>query len=188
MKIPNKQRRTAAILFLIYILILVWVIMLKCNMEIPVRMSLQFFGDMTVEQRAEWTFCHFRFNGDGPFVSKDAIEDILVNIILFTPIGMMLPFIFKKQRFPLTALYGFLISLAFELSQFIFAIGGFAYIDLITNTVGSVLGCALFYLIYPRLKESTALKILHLTECALLCVLGFATVNTIINIEIYLLK
>jgi glycopeptide antibiotics resistance protein len=188
MKIQNKLRRTAAMLFLIYILILVWVIMLKCNMEIPVRMSLEFFGDMTVEQRAEWTFCHFRFNGDGPFISKDAIEDMLVNIVLFVPIGMMLPFIFKKHRFPMTALYGFLMTLAFELSQFIFAIGGFAYIDLITNTAGSVIGCALFYLIYPRLKENTVLKILHLAECTLLCILGFATVNTILNIELYFLK
>lgn len=185
MKITNETRKLGVLALIIYILVLVWVIMLKCNMEVPVRMSLEFFGEMTIEQRVEWTFHHFRFNGDGPLLSKDAIEDIIVNIILFIPIGAFLPFIFRNGALLLTPLYAFLITLGFELSQFIFGIGGFAYIDLITNTIGGIIGCGIFYLVTRKAKDDHIKNLLLAICCLLLCILGFGLVNTIINVDIY---
>ena len=185
MKITNETRKLGALALIIYILVLVWVIMLKCNMEVPVRMSLKFFHDMTVEQRAEWTFCHFRFNGDGGLLTKDAIEDIIVNIILFVPIGAFLPFVFRKRAYIFAPIYAFLITLGFELSQFIFGIGGFAYIDLITNTVGGIIGCGIFYLVTRKAKDDHIKNLLLAICCLLLCILGFGVVNTIINVDLY---
>ena len=65
----KSLKKDAIITFAIYMLILVWVIGLKCNMEFPVFMSKLSMGQMTLAERAEWSFCHIRFNNDGAMFS-----------------------------------------------------------------------------------------------------------------------
>lgn len=45
------------------------------------------------------------------------------NIVWFIPFGFMLPYIFKKLSYSRVVMYGFTLSLAIELSQFIFGTG-----------------------------------------------------------------
>ncbi len=67
----------------------------------------------------------------------------LLNIVLFVPLGMMLPlFCPAFQKFWKTALFGLCISLAIELLQ-IFTFRATDVNDLITNSAGTILGwCA----------------------------------------------
>lgn len=185
MKLTRLQKYSL-ITFSIYMLILIWVIGLKCNMEFPIFMSKLSMGQMTLAERAEWSFCYFRFNGDGPIYSKDAIEDMVVNVILFLAVGMTLPMIFKKHKYVWTPICGFGLSLFFEISQFFNTIGGFAYIDLITNTLGAVLGMVATHFILKAIKEDTAVIILKVASVIFSIITVFATVNTIIHIDIYM--
>ena len=186
MKNFTKLQKYSLITFGIYMLALIWVISFKCNMEWPIFMSRLSMGSMSLAERAEWSFCHFRFNGDGPIYSKDAIEDMLVNILLFLPVGMTLPMVFRRNGALITILLGFGISLAFEISQFFNMIGGFAYIDLITNTLGTALGVLLLYLIRKVVDDRLAVKILFVFQIIFSVIAIFGTVNTIINIDLYL--
>ena len=181
MKNLTKLQKYSLITFGIYMLALIWVISFKCNMEWPIFMSKLSMGQMTLAERAEWSFCHFRFNGDGPIYSKDAIEDML-----FLPVGMTLPMVFRRNVALITILLGFGISLAFEISQFFNMIGGFAYIDLITNTLGTALGVLLLYLIRKVVDDRLAVKILFVFQIIFAVIAIFGTVNTIINIDLYL--
>lgn len=187
MKSLTKLQKNALITFSIYFLVLVWVILLKCNMEWPVYVSRLSMGSMTLAERAEWSFCHFRFNEDGPIYSQAAIEDMVVNMILFLAVGMTLPLVLKEKK-ALVPFIGFGISLFFELTQFFNTIGGFAYIDLITNTLGTIIGMLFAHLIMKALKqnEKAASGILIVFQFIFSIIVGYGVVNTINHIEIYL--
>lgn len=186
MKSLTKLQKSAIFTFIVYLLVLVWVITLKCNMEWPIYVSRMMMGGMSIPERAEWSFCHFRFNGDGPFYSKDAIEDMLVNVVLFLPVGMTLPMAFEKKKYLKAPLAAFGLSLAFEISQFFNTIGGFAYIDLITNTLGAIVGMIVLHFLLKVIKPDVARVILTVFTVIFGIIVIYGTVNTINNIHIYL--
>lgn len=69
-----------------------------------------------------------------------SLEEIIENIILFIPFGMILGVI-KLWDLKRVIISGFCASLCIELFQAIFALGTFEFDDLIHNTVGTVIGC-----------------------------------------------
>ena len=83
-----------------------------------------------------------------PFLPMIAdFKNTILNIILFIPLGIMLPFLWKKYD-PLreTLFFGFLMSLAIELLQ-ILTYRASDINDLIANTIGAVLGYFVFRII-----------------------------------------
>ena len=77
------------------------------------------------------------------------------NLIWFVPLGILLPLLTKVQRS--TILWGFLLSLYIEVSQYIFGTGVSEVEDLILNTAGTVIGYGLFLLlrkVWRRRKKS----------------------------------
>lgn len=67
----------------------------------------------------------------------------ICNILMFLPVGFLLAVVFSTNRRETLAI-GFLISMAIELSQLIFALGSFEVDDLINNTFGAFLGYQVF--------------------------------------------
>lgn len=80
-----------------------------------------------------------------PFLPMIAdFKNTILNIILFIPLGIMLPFLWKKyDTLRETLFFGFLMSLAIELLQ-ILTYRATDINDLIANTVGAVLGYFVF--------------------------------------------
>ena len=80
-----------------------------------------------------------------PFLPMIAdFKNTILNIILFIPLGIMLPFLWKKYNsLRATLIFGFCMSLAIELLQ-IFTYRATDINDLIVNTVGAVLGYFVF--------------------------------------------
>ena len=80
-----------------------------------------------------------------PFLPMIAdFKNTILNIILFIPLGIMLPFLWKKYNsFRATLIFGFCMSLAIELLQ-ILTYRATDINDLIANTVGAVLGYFVF--------------------------------------------
>ena len=80
------------------------------------------------------------------------IEDLLLNIILFMPLGFLLPYIFPKFNFWKTTLSAFCISCAIEATQYLAHWGCLDIDDIINNTVGACLGYGCWAL-YKRLAR-----------------------------------
>lgn len=80
-----------------------------------------------------------------PFLPMIAdLKNTILNIILFVPLGIMLPFLWKKYNTLKAALmFGFGMSLAIEILQ-ILTYRATDINDLIANTVGTVLGYFIF--------------------------------------------
>ena len=83
-----------------------------------------------------------------PFLPMvEDFKNTILNIILFIPLGMMLPFLWKKYNaLRETLFFGFSMSLAIELLQ-ILTYRVTDINDLIANTIGAVLGYFVFRII-----------------------------------------
>lgn len=70
---------------------------------------------------------------------------LVANIYIFVPLGLLLPIVFKKMRsFLNIAVSGLACSFTIEVIQFFFKLGYFEFDDLFNNTLGTVLGYALY--------------------------------------------
>lgn len=91
-------------------------------------------------------------------VLKDIFLGFICNIILFLPLGFLMPIINRKvYNAKRIVLIGFLISFIIELLQLMTSIAGLTYDrvfdvdDIIANVIGSVIG----FLIYKSLRKKT---------------------------------
>ena len=73
-------------------------------------------------------------------VHATPIEDLLLNIILFIPLGFLLPYIWPKLNAWKTILVGFCCSLCVEATQYLAHWGCFDVDDLFNNTLGTCIG------------------------------------------------
>lgn len=93
-----------------------------------------------------------------PFVPMLAdLKNTVLNVILFAPLGVMLPFLWKKYgTLKSTMLFGFGMSLAIELLQ-ILTYRATDVNDVITNTLGVAVGYEIYRLIsklIPSLRKN----------------------------------
>lgn len=76
--------------------------------------------------------------------NSEMAREVFLNILLYVPMGYLIPFIFKSLRshvFVVTFI-GFLCSCATETAQLIYHIGYFQIDDIVTNTFGCLIGAA----------------------------------------------
>lgn len=79
---------------------------------------------------------------------------MILNILLYIPMGFLLPQVIHKLRFGRVVLMGFLASLLTETVQLVFHLGWFDVDDLINNTLGTLMGFILFALFIKRRHRS----------------------------------
>ena len=178
MEITKKIKTQALITFILYMLVLFWIIILKCNMKVPISDTRALNEGKDLWQR----FSEYLVTK----TVKTDFKDSVVNVILFLPVGMLLPFFFKKWKYLKTCAIGFLITAFLEIFQIISCYGWFTYADIIHNTAGAAIGALIHFLLLKIAKE----KPLSITFYVLFAVLGATTligyVNTVINIGIYI--
>ncbi len=81
--------------------------------------------------------------------------NILGNILMFAPLGLLLPLLWKDFRnFSKTVLFGFVVSFIIEFSQ-LFLARGTDIDDLILNTIGTTLGYLTFIVIHKFFPKFT---------------------------------
>lgn len=75
----------------------------------------------------------------------NGVSNVMGNIIVFIPLGYMVPMIFKKfSKLNKVFMVSAMLSLFFEVSQYIFGIGSTDIDDIILNAFGGVIGYVLF--------------------------------------------
>lgn len=96
-------------------------------------------GTRELELRPLYTFTTISYN-------DEAIRTLLMNVILFVPYGLTIPYVaetVKKEkgyRWILCIVSGFLISVVIEILQYFFSLGRAETDDVICNTIGCALG------------------------------------------------
>ncbi|MBP3876339.1 MAG: VanZ family protein [Lachnospiraceae bacterium] len=73
--------------------------------------------------------------------SRRMAKEVLLNVLLYIPMGYLLPFVWKKMRHIwIITVIGFLCSCATEFAQLYFRIGYFQVDDIVCNTIGTMIG------------------------------------------------
>ena len=147
-KEKNILREVVINIFFIYFLMLINLTICKMNMlqisfqnrcyvnYIPFIETIKMFKD--------------NFTGIG-----SAIYNVVGNILLFAPLGFLIPLLFKKKnKIANIALYGLIASLAIELIQLLTATNFTDIDDIILNTLGAVLGFFIFNVFYCLIKKT----------------------------------
>ncbi|MDR0905895.1 MAG: VanZ family protein [Oscillospiraceae bacterium] len=75
-----------------------------------------------------------------------AVRNILGNIVLFVPLGVLLPLLWRRFTPVKTVIVGAALSLAIEVTQF-FTGRGTDIDDLILNTLGTLCGCCVYLIL-----------------------------------------
>ena len=76
--------------------------------------------------------------------SPEYRRSLIMNIYLFIPLGITLPYIISgstRKRLLLTAVFGSLLSVVIELIQYLSSLGMAELDDVICNTLGILIGC-----------------------------------------------
>lgn len=119
-------------LLIIYFIVLIWILLFK-------------FG-------VRFSYMENRIVNLVPFKSlirngKIDKSEIILNVMIFIPLGIYAGILLRRWTFNKKLSLFFLISLLFEGLQFIFKIGAFDVTDIITNTLGGVIGLITFAII-----------------------------------------
>ena len=142
MKAPSQinqvTKRITLVLFIIYLVALCWILLFKLGVQ---------FSYMQNRSVNLIPFKSWFFSG-----KIDAAE-VVSNIIVFVPLGiytcMLFTWSFAKKLF-----FFFSCSLFIEMLQLIFAVGAFDTTDIVTNTVGGIIGWMLYKAIEKVLNST----------------------------------
>ena len=131
----NSTNKLTIVLFIIYLIALIWILLFKLG----VRFSY-------MANRSVNLIPFSRGNND--------VSEIVLNVMIFVPLGIYAGILFKRWIFGNNLFFFFLISLIVEGLQFILRVGAFDITDIITNTVGGLIGLLIFKAIEKVFKNS----------------------------------
>lgn len=80
------------------------------------------------------------------------IKELLLNIVVFVPIGFLAYAVFYKHKLIWATLFGLIVSAFIELSQLVLKCGYVCFVDVIHNTLGALLGGLLGILVVLIIK------------------------------------
>lgn len=144
-KIQKKDRFLVLNLTYLYICMVLFVTLMPFRLPIPGIMGTNNLFLQTIN----WRPFHDLFQNHG-----NALNEIVLNIVMMIPFGFLIPLIKKKNIFCITA-WAFIFSLSIETIQLFYIWAGgnvsriFDVTDLITNTFGSTVGYVMYVLLRP---------------------------------------
>lgn len=179
------------IVFFIYVCLIIWVVMFKCNLIDSIYKAYTFVSEQTLLERFTRFIIPFKDYTEDFFSNQIhiLIKDDILNVLIFIPLGLYLAFFIKNKKLIKTLLITFITSLFFELFQLFSLIGSFATKDFITNLLGSFIGFMGYKLIYK--KENSEIKLIILNIISIMVIIVFspiviyAFINTIKHFNVY---
>ncbi len=135
--VPQKKsfhRKTVVAAFSLYLILLAYLTFLSRDVGIVYSYRLSPFAALraafTVDNDSGW----IRLS------NHEALEGIALNILLFMPMGYLLPQMFSKMRLWQVMSIGFLTTVCIEVGQLITKLGMFDFDDILNNVLGTGLG------------------------------------------------
>ena len=156
----EKTSKLTIILFAIYLLLLIGVILFKLPFYSP---------DFFAEER---TINLIPFGGSFDEHGALLLRELLYNVLLYVPMGIYICMLKNEWSFvrKLYAIIGF--SLAVEVIQYIFAMGRTDVTDLITNTLGGIIGIGISVILFKIIKKNT-IKIINIVALVItICIVA----------------
>lgn len=141
----NREKKISYTVFAVYLLLLCWLVLFKFAVraeDLPRLRGLNLIP--------------FHYDSE----NSVHLREVVLNVLAFVPAGFYFSAIFSKRSIFLAPAAAALVSLLFELSQWVFSIGASDITDLITNTFGGFCGMLLF-VILGRIAGRYRMKLIN---------------------------
>lgn len=155
-----RQKWLTALLFVIYSTVLIWIILFKMQFSLQDISTIRYVNVIPF---------------DKPMVTNGKVNysEMYLNALIFAPFGMYLAMLKPKWSILTQLALIALVSLSFEVLQYIFMIGSSDSTDIIMNILGGLLGI-IFY--------KTTITLFKVRAHSLL--IGFAFISTLLFLAI----
>lgn len=140
MKEDSKTNKLTKILFIIYLIALFWIIIFKFGIPFS---NLGYMRSVNLIPFSESLI----INGKLDF------SEIVMNAVIFIPLGIYVEALFKKYTIGRKIFFIFLISFICEISQFILGVGASDITDIINNVLGGIIGLVIYKGIVKIMKS-----------------------------------
>ena len=139
--------------------ILIWALVFKLGNEKLLIGNYNNLKDMTIEERIMWDIIPFNYRGT-PQMKLQQFMDTVLNCFVFSPLGIMLCYLFEKKNIirDMAICLGF--SVFVEALQLLTMLGNPAPEDLLTNVIGYFIGLILYHLLLKRISIARSAKIM----------------------------
>ncbi len=141
MKDDGKTNKLTKILFIIYLIVLFLIIIFK--LDIPFS-RLGYMRSINL----------IPFGGSLIINNKLNFSEIVMNVVIFIPLGMYVEVLFKRWTIGRKIFFVFLISFICEVSQFILGVGASDITDIINNMLGGIIGLVIYKGIVKIMKNN----------------------------------
>lgn len=152
-KINNFKSIMLLLIFILYIVSIIYILIFKNGDSF---IFFKYMNQKSFQEKLSYaqlipfsTIKDFIFNSPSYLI---AIENLLGNILIFSPLGFLLPIIFSKKinNIAKIIIITFILSLTIEIIQLFTGLGFFDVDDLILNTLGGSLGYCLYKFIIKK--------------------------------------
>lgn len=107
--------------------------------------------------------------------------DIFGNVILFIPLGIYINMIGENSKIYINICKIIIISLIFECIQYIFGLGASDITDIITNTMGGIIGIGIYMMIKKIFTDDIKVKnFITICSTVVMVIVGILTIGLII--------
>ena len=176
-------------LFILYLIILVWVVIFKCNIYASVTGGYHYLKTLSLEERLLFYIKPFAdYVKDGALVPMK-LKDGVLNAVAFLPFGLYVSYFVKRRKLLATLAITLVSVTAFELFQLYSIIGSFQTEDFIIDIFGALLGYIVYRIIYKKKNSRVRLVILNTASIFALVLLiplsVYAVTSTVENLDLY---
>jgi len=162
------------LLFTLIVIFIAWLVYCRLAKKVPIEgkivfallvvvyiadiVMFTFVGRNSFDERIATFFLgegyHYILTTKWYGVGEYEAREILGNLLLFLPMGLVLPYLFgksdTKKKYLLTFTFAFSASLMIEIAQYLTMLGTFETDDLLHNTWGALIGCGIYMVITDK--------------------------------------
>ncbi len=166
----KKRNFLVPCLFIVYMVLLVWIILFKLQ-----------FSVSEIDKIRSINLIPFHYENE--IGMNFHLKEVLENAAIFIPFGIYLCMFKFEWSVKAKFIIILVISLLFEITQYILAVGRTDVTDLITNTCGGMAGVALYWLAIKvfRNRKQVDLIITILATVVTVVVSGLLTILLVLN-------
>ncbi|MGG7153051.1 VanZ family protein [Clostridium neonatale] len=156
----TKQQKNVTIFLLsIYTFLLIWLVLFKFRINFT---KLDHIRNINL----------IPFHGSMVVNGRISLREIIYNVIVFIPLGIYTSMCKPYWSFVKRVIPSLGITLAFEILQYIFAIGASDITDIIGNTFGGIVGILIYGLFHKIFKDKT-INIINVIA-SIVCILAIS--------------
>lgn len=141
--VAMQTRKVTFFLFCGYLLVLTWMIVFKLDLSILYgRYGYQSLNIIP-------------FAGTAVYDGVLDFPEILFNVVSFIPFGIYMEMLFRKASWGTNLLVAAVVSLTFEITQYVLLLGIADITDVLANSLGAAIGINIMYVLTSLWREKT---------------------------------